>query len=71
MFPKNAMYYLCKPDIPRGMDVNSVKEYADKLGFENEAFFSAKEALEAAKKKANPNDLIYVGGSTFVVAELI
>ena len=71
LFPKEAMYYLCKPDIPRGMDVNIVKEYADKFGYKNQIYPSAKQALEAAKLNAKSNDLIYVGGSTFVVAELI
>jgi dihydrofolate synthase / folylpolyglutamate synthase len=71
LFPKEAIYYLCKPDIPRGLDVNSLREMADKFSLTSKTFSSAKLSLEEAKKDAKPNDLIYIGGSTFVVAELI
>lgn len=71
LFPKNATYYLCCPDIPRGLDVNSLKQAADKFSLANRIFSSSKSAFEEAKKNAQPDDLIYVGGSTFVVAEVI
>jgi dihydrofolate synthase / folylpolyglutamate synthase len=71
LFPKEANYYLCKPDIPRGLDVNSLKEAMDKFSLKNKAFSSSKLALEEAKRNAQQDDLIYVGGSTFVVAEVI
>lgn len=70
-FPKDAAYYFAKPEIPRGLDATILKEKAAELGVEGTVFISVKEALAAAKKAADEEDLIYVGGSTFVVAEVI
>lgn len=71
LFPKNAQYYFCKPNIPRGLDVAVLKEIASGKGLTGEAFNSVNEALLAAKKQALPADFIFVGGSTFVVAEVV
>ncbi|PTM11222.1 MAG: tetrahydrofolate synthase [Bacteroidetes bacterium] len=71
LFPKEAQYYFCKPDIPRGLDVSILKQYFLEKGFKGEAYQSVAEAFDFAKKQANKDDLIYVGGSTFVVAEII
>lgn len=70
-FPKDARFYFCKPDIPRGLDVEILAQKATELGLEGRAYSSVKNALRAAKKKAGKKDLVYVGGSTFVVAEVI
>ena len=70
-FPKEATYYFAKPDIPRGLDATTLKEKAAEFGVEGTVFKSVNEALSAAKKAADKQDLIYVGGSTFVVAEVI
>ena len=71
LFPKNATYYFCKPNIPRGLDAEILKQHFVEKGYEGEAYNTVNEALEFAKKQAKNNDLIYVGGSTFVVAEII
>lgn len=71
MFPKNATYYLCKPNIERGLDPHILKEKTDKLGFKSTIFLSVQHALENAKIHAQPNDVIFIGGSTFVVAEIV
>jgi dihydrofolate synthase/folylpolyglutamate synthase len=71
LFPKNAVYYFCKPNIPRGMDVDALMAQAETLRMYGKSHNSVKRALRAAKNKAQPKDLIYVGGSTFVVAEVI
>lgn len=71
MFPKNATYYFCKPNIPRGLDVQILYEIATKKGIKGKAYNSVKNALEAAKENAKPEDFIFVGGSTFVVAEIV
>lgn len=71
LFPKNATYYFCAPDIPRGLNVNILKEAALAYGLTGEAYHSVQAAFAAAKKQASPDDLIYVGGSTFVVSEAI
>lgn len=71
IFPKDATYYFAKPNIPRGLDAQILKEKAAAFGVEGQVFESVKSALLGAKKAANKEDLIYVGGSTFVVAEVI
>jgi dihydrofolate synthase/folylpolyglutamate synthase len=70
-FPKDAHFYFCKPDIPRGLEVEILVQKATELGLTGRAYSSVKNALRAAKKKAEKKDLVYVGGSTFVVAEVI
>jgi dihydrofolate synthase / folylpolyglutamate synthase len=71
LFPGSADYYFCKPDIPRGLDENRLATEAKKFGLEGRTFKTVKEAFMAAREKAKPEDIIYVGGSTFVVAEVI
>ena len=71
LLPKNAIYYYCKADIPRGLSVKELETTAIKIGLTGKSFRSVKEAFEAAKEKADINDLIFVGGSTFIVAEVL
>lgn len=71
LFPKNAFYYFCKPNIPRGLDAEIVKEIAQQKGLNGNVFGSVEEALESAKQNAQSSDFIFVGGSTFVVAEIV
>ena len=71
IMPKNAIYYFCKPDIPRGMESKKLQSIFQSEGFEGEAYKSVDKALVAAKKRASKRDLIFIGGSTFVVAEII
>ena len=70
-FPKNAQYYFCKPNIPRGLSENVLQQQAATFGLQGKTFSSVKKALNAALKSANQHDIIYVGGSTFVVAEVV
>ncbi|HEY4327883.1 MAG TPA: folylpolyglutamate synthase/dihydrofolate synthase family protein [Mucilaginibacter sp.] len=71
MLPKDAIYYFCKPDIPRGLEAESLKLKAESFGLHGEAYPSVKAALNAAQHIATKNDLVFVGGSTFVVAEVV
>ena len=71
MFPKNAMYYFCKPNIPRGLSADELKEQAKEFGLVGEVFCSVSQALEKSKENAVKEDVIYIGGSTFVVAEIL
>ena len=71
LFPKNGTCYFCKPNIPRGLDAVELKMQAESIGLKGEAYHSVKRALQAARKAAIPSDLIYIGGSTFVVAEAL
>ena len=71
LFPKNATYYFCKPAINRGLDADVLRNVFTKNGYSGNSYKSVNEALNTAKKRANSSDLIYVGGSTFVVAEIV
>ena len=70
LFPKEAHYYFCSPNIKRGLAVETLKEIATAKGLKGEAYSSVQEAVSAAKAKAQPTDFIFIGGSTFVVSEL-
>ncbi len=69
--PETAHYYFARPDIPRGLDADALAEAAAALGRNGVPYVSVAEALKAAQAKAGPGDLIYVGGSIFVVAEVV
>ncbi|WP_339886004.1 folylpolyglutamate synthase/dihydrofolate synthase family protein [Polaribacter vadi] len=71
LFPKSATYYFCKPDIPRGMSEKILKEAAYKYHLIGNSFDSVNQAFEMAKRRAGNEDVVYVGGSTFVVAEIL
>lgn len=69
LLPKDAMYYFCKANIPRALDENELKLTAENVGLHGSSYTSVKEAIDMAKAESSPNDLIFIGGSTFVVAE--
>ncbi|MDG5492311.1 folylpolyglutamate synthase/dihydrofolate synthase family protein [Psychroserpens sp. SPM9] len=71
LLPKEAIYYFCKPNVPRGLDAEILKSQFLSEGFQGQAYESVSQALSTAKTNASVNDLIYVGGSTFVVAEIV
>lgn len=70
LFPKKAHYYFCRPDSSRGLSTEILQDAAKKHSLIGEKYDSVEKAFLDAKKKATRNDFIYVGGSTFVVAEL-
>ena len=70
LFPKDASCYFCKPDIPRGKKAKELQQNALKHGLKGDTYSSVIQAFQMALKVAKPKDLVYVGGSTFVVAEL-
>ena len=71
LFPKNAIYYFCKPNIPRGLEAAILAQKATPFGLNGKIYNSVSAAYENAKQNAQPTDFIYVGGSTFVVAEVV
>jgi dihydrofolate synthase/folylpolyglutamate synthase len=71
LFPKNAIYYFCKPNIPRGLEAAILAQKAVQFGLDGKIYNSVSAAYEKAKQNAQPTDFIYVGGSTFVVAEIL
>lgn len=70
LFPKEAQYYFCRPDSSRGLSTEILQSEAKKHDLIGEKYDSVAIAFAEAKKNASENDFIYVGGSTFVVAEL-
>jgi dihydrofolate synthase/folylpolyglutamate synthase len=71
ILPTNARYYFCKPDIPRGLDAQGLWLKAEGFGLHGDTYPSVRAALEAAQQAAGKDDLVFVGGSTFVVAEVV
>ena len=71
LFPKEATYYFTKANIPRALDEKQLAEMALKSGLRGNSFGTVKSALYAAKMAANTKDVIYIGGSTFIVAEAL
>ena len=71
LFPSNATYYFCKPKISRGLDEKILSDRCVRYNLNGETYKSVNKAFKAAKKQASKNDFIYVGGSNFVVAEVL
>ena len=71
LLPKYAIYYFCNANIPRAMNAELLADKARKIGLTGEVWPSVIEAKEAALSAAEKNDLIFIGGSAFVVAEAI
>lgn len=71
ILPKDAIYYFCKASIPRAMDEKALAEKARANHLHGETFPTVAAAYQAAREAAGNQDMIYIGGSTFVVAEVI
>lgn len=71
LLPQDALYYFVRPDIPRGLGDVELAALAVGYGLEGVACGSVAAGLSAARKAAAPDDLVYVGGSCFVVAEVV
>lgn len=71
MLPKDATYYFCAANLPRALEAKELQAQASGKGLLGETYPSVIEAVNAAKKEADPSDLIFIGGSTFVVAEAL
>ncbi|MCB2219384.1 MAG: bifunctional folylpolyglutamate synthase/dihydrofolate synthase [Bacteroidetes bacterium] len=71
LWPKDASYYFCKANIPRGLPAETLKATAQNEGLSGIKYDSVAEAYAAALKASNPDDLVFIGGSTFVVAEVL
>ena len=70
MLPINAIYYFCRASIPRALDEHKLSEKAKVFGLRGNSYPNVNAALDAAKENADTDDFIFVGGSTFVVAEV-
>lgn len=71
LFPKKATYYFVKPNVPRGMDLDELLLVGRLHKLKGVGYASVAKGLEAAKANAKKSDVVFVGGSTFVVAEVV
>jgi dihydrofolate synthase/folylpolyglutamate synthase len=71
LLPKNAIYYFCKANIPRALPEKELFELAKQHDLKGKKFNSVSMALSEAKKQAKSDDLIFIGGSTFTVADAL
>jgi len=71
LFPKNADYYFCRPNIPRGLDVEILQQEAKAFGMNGKHYTSVAKAYDAALQNAETIDFVFIGGSTFTVAEVV
>ncbi|OHX66244.1 bifunctional folylpolyglutamate synthase/dihydrofolate synthase [Flammeovirga pacifica] len=68
--PQEATYYFCKPNVPRGLEADVLFKAAQEIGLKGESISDVNQAISKAKEQAKSTDLIFIGGSTFVVAEI-
>ena len=71
LVPKDATYYFVKADIPRALDENELMLQSQKFKLKGKAYKTVEAGLNAAKKAAKKTDLIFIGGSTFVVGDVL
>ena len=71
LFPCEGEYYFAKANIPRGLDADLLRDAAASFGLKGKSYSSVRRALSAARSKCRDNELIYVGGSIFTVAEIV
>ena len=71
MLPKDAVYYFTRASIPRALPQDQLEALALKAGLSGKSYPSVQQAVESAQKESRPDDLIFVGGSTFIVADLL
>ncbi|MDX2247800.1 MAG: folylpolyglutamate synthase/dihydrofolate synthase family protein [Bacteroidia bacterium] len=71
LLPKDATYYFVKPNVPRGLDASILSKKAEAHGLKGETFDRVTDGVIAARKNAGSEDLIFIGGSTFVVADAL
>lgn len=71
LFPKSAKYYFSSPSVPRGLSSATLKKAASRFGLEGAVYDSVPQALKSALSNADKEDIVFVGGSTFTVAEVV
>ncbi|MDT0687544.1 bifunctional folylpolyglutamate synthase/dihydrofolate synthase [Autumnicola psychrophila] len=71
LFPESAVFYFCKPNVPRGLEAKILQEKAKEFSLDGRVYNSVTDAYESALELALDEDLIFVGGSNFTVAEII
>jgi len=71
LLPRNATYYFTQANVARALAANEIKLQAEKHGLIGNAYPSVREAVDAAKKNASNTDFVFIGGSNFVVGEVL
>ncbi|HOG20417.1 MAG TPA: folylpolyglutamate synthase/dihydrofolate synthase family protein [Salinivirgaceae bacterium] len=71
LLPENAKFYFTQPSVPRALDFEKLYDFAKDSGFDGEKHPNVGMAIESALNKAQPDDMIYIGGSAFVVADAL
>jgi dihydrofolate synthase/folylpolyglutamate synthase len=71
LFPADAVYYFTKASVPRALNEENLKDKAAKFGLHGQSYPDVKTALSCARENALQSDMIFIGGSTFVVAEVV
>ncbi|NLJ43634.1 MAG: bifunctional folylpolyglutamate synthase/dihydrofolate synthase [Bacteroidales bacterium] len=71
LFPADAKYYFTKASVPRALDSKELKEKAHKCGLKGESFGDVASAIRSARQNSSLSDLIFIGGSTFIVADAL
>lgn len=71
LLPRDATYYFTQPNLPRALDATMLSQKASRLGLQGTAAETVSEAISKALTQAGPDDMIFIGGSTFVVSEAI
>ncbi|MBA4321987.1 MAG: dihydrofolate synthase [Odoribacter sp.] len=71
LFPKDAAYYFTKASVPRALDENILKTEASRFGLTGHSFDNVALAVQAARMSALKSDMIFIGGSTFIVGDLL
>ncbi len=70
LLPGEYQYYFCQASLPRALLAQELQSMAATYGLKGNVYVNVNEALKSARQRATPQDLIFVGGSTFIVAEL-
>lgn len=71
LLPKDAVYYFTKASIPRALNENELQKIGEKENLKGKSFPTVSDAVTAAEQDASENDLIFIGGSTFIVADAL
>jgi dihydrofolate synthase/folylpolyglutamate synthase len=71
LLPKSASFYFCSPNISRGLDIKELKKYSEANKLNSTFYNNVKDAYKCALFNCNKNDLLFIGGSNFVVAEIL
>ena len=71
LLPKDAIYYFTQASVKRALPAEELKELAEHFDLKGQSYKEVKQAIDAAKRNASSNDLIFIGGSNFIIADLL